>query len=145
MCACPKPRPKFLSPYVMIFFLMVNELRLEVIIRLVDHGRLITYHRLNFLFHIYNIVLLPQRLDDMHTICFLFHTLSNYFLKWLVMALWFYCSKNLKLFVFPIVRFWVYLMKVIPETRRVHKLDIYIYTFFLYYYSCLIILIKPLY
>ena len=30
-----------------------------------------------------------------------------------------YCSQTLKLFDFPISRFWAYLMKVIPETRRV--------------------------
>ena len=31
-----------------------------------------------------------------------------------------YCSHNLKLFGYPIFRFWSYLMKVIPETRRAH-------------------------
>jgi hypothetical protein len=30
-----------------------------------------------------------------------------------------YCSQTLKLFGFPISRFWAYLMKVIPEIRRV--------------------------
>jgi len=31
-----------------------------------------------------------------------------------------YYTQNFKLFGFPIFRFWAYLMKVIPETRRVH-------------------------
>ena len=37
-----------------------------------------------------------------------------------VQALWYYCSQNFKLFDFSIFRFWVYLIKVIPETRRAH-------------------------
>ena len=37
-----------------------------------------------------------------------------------VQALWFYSSQHPKLFGFPICRFWAYLMKVIPETRRAH-------------------------
>jgi hypothetical protein len=37
-----------------------------------------------------------------------------------VYALLFYCSKNLKLFRFPIFRFLAYLIKVIPETCRVY-------------------------
>jgi hypothetical protein len=83
---------------------------------------------------------LAQRLGDMHTICFLFHPLSNYFLKCLVMALWFYCSKNFKLFGFPIFRIWACLIKAIPETVHVLKFDICV---FLNYYLCLIIVIKP--
>jgi len=35
-------------------------------------------------------------------------------------TLWFYWSQNFRLFVFPIFRFWAYLMKVIPETCRAH-------------------------
>jgi hypothetical protein len=30
----------------------------------------------------------------------------------------FIAPKNFKLFCFPIFRFWAYLMKIIPETRR---------------------------
>jgi hypothetical protein len=37
-----------------------------------------------------------------------------------VYTLWLYCSQNFKLFGFLIFRFWAYLMKVIPETRRAH-------------------------
>jgi hypothetical protein len=37
-----------------------------------------------------------------------------------VYALWFYWFQNFKLFAFPIFRFWAYLVKVIPETRRAH-------------------------
>jgi hypothetical protein len=35
-----------------------------------------------------------------------------------------YCSQTLKLFGFPIFRYWVYLMKVIPETCVRTKFDI---------------------
>ena len=41
-------------------------------------------------------------------------------------ACFIYCSQTLKLFGFPIFRYWVYLMKVIPETCVHTKFDIYI-------------------
>ena len=37
-----------------------------------------------------------------------------------ILSLFTESSQNVKLFGFPIFRFWVYLMKVIPETRLVH-------------------------
>jgi hypothetical protein len=36
------------------------------------------------------------------------------------------CRQNFKLFSFPIFWFWAYLMKVIPETRRTTKFEIYV-------------------
>jgi hypothetical protein len=52
--------------------------------------------------------------------------LSSHKHMWLFYALWFFKFKILKLFGFPIFWLWVYLMKVIPETRVHTKLDIYV-------------------
>jgi hypothetical protein len=42
-----------------------------------------------------------------------------------VYPLWFYCSKNLILFDFPMFRFWAYLMKVIPGKRRTELISMF--------------------
>ena len=44
VCACPKPRPKSSTSYVVVFFVF-SELRWEVIVRFVD----VDHHCLNFL------------------------------------------------------------------------------------------------
>jgi hypothetical protein len=75
-------------------------------------------------------------------ICIQFVFSSTHFLIifWNALSLWFYCSKNFKLFGFPIFRIWACLIKAIPETVHVLKFDICV---FLNYYLCLIIVIKP--
>ena len=45
----------------------------------------------------------------------------------------FVTSKTLIFFGFPIFRFWAYLMNAIPETRRVHKFEIYAFITFVFY------------
>ena len=49
-CACPKPGSGFPRPYVMFFFIVLNGLRSEVIVRFVDIGGFVDYHCLNVLF-----------------------------------------------------------------------------------------------
>ena len=50
-CACLKARPGYPRSYVLdVFFFMLNELRLEVIVRLADIGWIVDHHCLNFLF-----------------------------------------------------------------------------------------------
>ena len=38
-----------------------------------------------------------------------------------------YCSQKFKLFAFPVLRFWAYLMKIIPETCRATNFNIYVF------------------
>jgi hypothetical protein len=50
-CACLKARPGYPTSYVLVvFFFMLNELRWEVIVRLVDISWIVDHHCLNFLF-----------------------------------------------------------------------------------------------
>ena len=53
-CACPYSRPRFLTPYVVIFAIF-NDLRWEAIVRFVNIGEFVDHHCLFFLFIVYMI------------------------------------------------------------------------------------------
>jgi hypothetical protein len=50
MRACPKSGPGFPTSYVVMSLFVFGEMRLEVIVRLVDIGWIVDHHCLNFLF-----------------------------------------------------------------------------------------------
>ena len=65
---CPKPGPVFPPPYAMFFFIF-NDFRWEVIIRLVDIGRIVVHHFFSFSFHNKSIVDIMICFMSKFTVC----------------------------------------------------------------------------